>query len=39
MKENGLDGKPGQMFNMDESEMPLDPKNPKLVFEKGCHAS
>ena len=39
MKENGLDGKLGQMFNMDESGMPLDPKSPKLVFEKGCHAS
>ena len=36
IKENGLNGKPGQMFNMDESGMPLDPK---LVFEKGCHAS
>ena len=39
IKENGLNGKPGQMFNMDESGMPLDPKSPKLVFEKGCHAS
>lgn len=39
IKENGLDGKPGQIFNMDESAMPLDPKSPKLVFDKGCHAS
>ena len=31
--------KPGQLFNMDESGMPLDPKSPKLVFEKGCNAS
>ena len=36
MKENRLHGKPGQMFNMDESGMPL---GPKLVFEKGCRAS
>jgi len=39
IKENGLDGKPGQIFNMDESAMPLDPKSPKLVFEKGHYAS
>ena len=39
MKENGLNGRPGQIFNMDESGMPLDPKSPRLVFEKGCHAS
>ena len=39
IKENGLHGKPGQMFNMDESGMPLDPESPKLVFKKGCHAS
>ena len=39
IKENGLDGRPGQIFNMDESGIPLDPKSPKLVFEKGCHAS
>ena len=39
MKENKLDGKPGQIFNMDESAMPLDPKSPKLVFEKGYHGA
>ena len=39
IKENGLHGKPGQMFNMDESGMPLDPESPKLVFKKGCRAS
>ena len=39
MKENDLDGRLGQIFNMDESGMPLDPKSPRLVFEKGCHAS
>ena len=35
MKENKLDGKPGQIFNMDKSTIPLDPKSPKLAFEKG----
>ena len=39
MKENKLDGKPGQIFNMDESAMPLDPKSPKLIFEKGYHGA
>ena len=39
MKENKLDGKPGQIFNMDESAIPLDPKSPKLVFEKGYHGA
>ena len=39
MKENGLDGRHRQIFNMDEPGMPLDPESPKLIFEKGCHAS
>ena len=26
MKGNKLEGRPGQIFNMDESGMPLDPK-------------
>ena len=39
MKENSLDERPRQIFNMDESGMPLHPKSAKLVFEKGCHAS
>ena len=39
IKENRLHGKPGQMFNMDESGMPIDPESPKLVFKKGCRAS
>ena len=39
MKENKLDGKPGQIFNMDESAMRLDPNSPNLVFEKGYHGA
>ena len=35
LKENDLIGKPGQVFNMDESGMPLDPKTPKVVAEQG----
>ena len=35
LKENDLIGKPGQVFNMDESGMPLDPKIPKVVAEQG----
>ena len=38
LMENYLDGKPGQLFNMDESGMPLDPKASKLVFQKGSNA-
>jgi hypothetical protein len=30
-----LTGHPGQIFNMDESGMPLDPKAPKVVAERG----
>ena len=33
--DNDLIGKPGQLFNMDESGMPLDPKFPKAVAAKG----
>ena len=35
---NKLEGKPGEIFNMDESGMPLDLKAPKLVFRKGSYA-
>ena len=38
LRENHLTGKPGQIFNMDESGMPLDPKPPKLVVERGRSA-
>ena len=37
--ENDLRGKPGQIFNMDESGMPLDPKSPKVVVERGSVAA
>ena len=30
-----MEGRPGQVFNMDESGMSLDPKAPRLVFQKG----
>ena len=36
---NDLKGKPGQIFNMDESGMPLDPKSPKVVVERGSVAA
>ena len=39
IKENGLHGKPGQIINVDESGMLLDPRSPDLVSEKGWHAS
>ena len=32
---NGLEGKPGQIFNMDETGVPLDPAAPKIVCRKG----
>ena len=35
LDENGLNGKPGQVFNMDESRMPLNPKAPRVVVERG----
>ena len=38
MKGNKLEGRPGQIFNMDESGMPLDPKAPRLIFQKGSSA-
>ena len=37
--ENDLRGKSGQIFNMDKSEMPLDPKSPKVVVERGSVAA
>jgi len=37
--ENDLKGKPGQIFNMDKSGMPLDPKSPKVVVERGSVAA
>ena len=38
LEENDLSGKPGQVFNMDESGMPLDPRAPKVVAERGSCA-
>ncbi|CAI8040325.1 Tigger transposable element-derived protein 6 [Geodia barretti] len=35
LEENELTDHPGQIFNMDESGMPLDPKAPKVVAERG----
>ena len=35
MIEYDLVGKPGQVFNMDESGFPLNPKSPKGIFEVG----
>jgi hypothetical protein len=35
LHDNLLEGKPGQLFNMDESGMPLDAKPPKVVAGKG----
>ncbi len=35
LEDNCLVGKPGQVFNMDETGMPLDPKPPKVVVERG----
>ena len=35
LHDNLLEGKPGQIFNMDESGMPLDSKPPKVVATKG----
>ena len=36
--ENDLTGKPGQIYNMDETGMPLDPKPPKVVVKRGSSA-
>ena len=38
LEENDLIGKPGQLYNLDESGMPLDPKSPKVVVERGSQA-
>jgi len=35
LEENELRGKPGQIFYMNESGMPLNPKAPKIVSERG----
>ena len=35
VKGNKLEGRPGQIFNIDESGMPLDLKAPRLIFQKG----
>ena len=34
-----MDGKPGQIFHIDDSTLPLDPKSPNHVFEKSQHLS
>ena len=39
LQENGLMGKPGQIFNLDESVMPLDAKSLKVVSRKGVAVS
>jgi len=38
MEENKLMNRPGQVFNMDKSGMPLDPKVPRIVAERGSSA-
>ena len=35
MKKNNILDKPAQVFNLDETEMPLDPQPPKVVTLKG----
>ncbi len=35
MRENGLTNKPAQIFNCDESGMPLAPKPPKVISKRG----
>ena len=35
LKENGVFNKPSQIFNMDETGLPLDPKPPKVVHKRG----
>lgn len=35
LEDNNLVGKPGRVFNMDKTGMPLDPKPPKVVVERG----
>ena len=38
IEEKNLSRKPGQLCNMDESRMPLDPNAPKIVVEHGSSA-
>lgn len=38
LDDNELRGKPGQIFNINESGMPLDPKSPKVVCGRGSKA-
>ena len=38
LEENDLVSKPGQLYNMDESGMPLDPKSPRVIVERGSQA-
>ena len=35
LEENDLTDYPGKFFNIDESSIPLDPKAPKVVVERG----
>ena len=35
VEENELMGKPGQIYNMDETGLPLDPKPPRTIHLKG----
>ena len=37
LDDNRLRGKPGQIFNMDASGIPLDPKAPMIVAQKGTN--
>ena len=39
LQDNQLEGKPGLLFNMDESGVPLDAKPPKVVAPKGVTVS
>jgi hypothetical protein len=39
LHKNNLVGKPGQIYNMDESGMPLDTKSPKVVAARGVKVS
>ena len=38
LDQNDLRGRPNQIFNMDESGVPLDPKSPRIVAERGSGA-
>jgi len=35
LKENHLEDYPGQIYNMDETGMPLDPRPPNIITESG----